>query len=126
MKCTVHARTRINPTEDLDKVLKTLSNLFDYDDIEIGHDYICILGVENSITGLKDELKERKIRGAARKIMMKGIHGNKINFNLSKQAALVGITNFVDNSPSPLGEIEVEIITADPEKFIHWIAPEIK
>jgi len=126
MKCKIHARANVNPTEDIDKVIRTLSNLFDYDDMEIGDDYVCILGDKDSISNLKNELRERKIRGAARKIMMKGIHEDKINFNLSKQAALVGIPNFVDNTLSPLGEIEVEIKIEDPMKFIDWIAPEIK
>ncbi len=126
MKCKIYAKANVNPTEDMDKVIKTLSNLFDYDDIEIGDDYVCIHGEKDSISNFKKELRERKIRGAARKMMMKGIHENKISFNLSKQAALVGIPNFAGNSLSPLGEIYVEIKTDDPLKFIDWIAPEIK
>jgi len=125
MKCIIYARVRINPTEDIDKVIKTLSNLFDYDDMEIGNDYVCICGGKNSIEDFKYELKERKIRGTARKMMIKGINEHKIYFNLSKQAAVVGVPNFVENSLSPLGEIEVEIITPDPMGFIDWIAPEI-
>ncbi len=126
MKCEICAKTKVNPTEDMDKVIKTLSNIFDYNDIEIGEDYVTIFGDKDSITNFKVELKERKIRGAARKMMMKGIHHDKISFNLSKQAALVGIPNFVDQNLSPLGEIEVEIKFNDPIKFIDWIAPEIK
>ena len=126
MKCEVYAKAKINPTEDLDKVIKTLSNLFNYEDIEIGDDYVCIFGDKDSITNFKKELRERKIRGAARKVMIKGIHGNKIIFKLSKQAALVGIPNFIDTDILSLGEIEVKIKINDPMKFIDWIAPEIK
>jgi len=126
MKCELYAKARVNPTEDVNKVIKTLSNLFDYNDIEIGEDHVSISGDKDSITDFKEELRDMKIRGAARKVMMKGITHDKIRFNLSKQAALVGIPNFIDQNLSPLGEIEVEIKIDDPVKFIDWIAPEIK
>ncbi len=126
MECKMHAKAELQPTEDIDKVIRTLSNIFDYDDIEIGDDYIRVSGGNESITKLQKELRERKIRSAARKMLLKGIRANKIHFNLSKQAALVGIPNFVDGNLSPLGEIEVEIETDDVEKFIDWFAPEIK
>ena len=85
-----------------------------------------LVGDIETIKNLRDELRERKIRGAARKIMLKGLSTTKIHFNLSKQAAFVGTLNLVDGSLCPLGEIAVEIKTDDAKKFIDWIAPEIK
>ncbi len=126
MNCKLYAKTKLNPTEDIDKVVKALKNLFDYDDIEIGEDYILVSGEKESIADLRKDLRERKIRGAARKMMLKGIGMNKICFKLSKQAALTGVPNFVEDDLSSLGEIEVEIETDDTHKFIDWIAPEIK
>ena len=126
MNCKIYAKAEVNPTEDMDKVISALSNIFDYDDIEIGEDYVLISGEKESITNFRKDLRERKIRGAARKMMLKGIGANKIHFKLSKQAALVGVPNFVEDHLSSLGEIEVEIETDDTEKFIDWIAPEIK
>jgi predicted RNA binding protein with dsRBD fold (UPF0201 family) len=126
MNCKVHAKAELNPTEDIDKVTKTLNNLFDYDDIEIGKDYILVSGEKESITNLRNDLRERKIRSVARKMMLKGINANKIHFKLSKQAAFVGVPNFVEDDLSPLGEIDVEIETDDTQRFIDWIAPEIK
>ena len=126
MNCKIYARAELNPTEDIDKVTMTLKNMIDYDDIEIGKDYVVVSGEKESITNLRKELRERKIRGVARKMMLKGIRANKIHFKLSKQAAFVGVPNFVDDDLSPLGEIEVEIETDDAQRFIDWIAPEIK
>lgn len=126
MNCEVYAKAEVYPTEDLDKVIKALSNIFNYDDIEIGDDYVCVSGKKESIVDFKEDLKDRKIRSVARKMMIKGIHANKISFNLSKQAALAGIPNFVEDYQSPLGEIKVEIKTDDVEKFIDWIAPFIE
>ena len=126
MNCEIFAKSSVNQTEDIDNVIKAISNVIEYDEIEMGKDYVCVSGNIETIENLRDELKERKIRGAARKIMLKGINANKIYFKLSKQAALVGILNLVDDSLCPLGEIDVKIKTNDPKKVIDWIAPEIK
>ena len=126
MNCKIYAKTELNPTEDIDKVIKSLKNLFDYDDIEIGENYILVSGEKESITNLRKDLRERKIRGAARKMILRGTHANKICFRLSKQAAFAGVPNFVEGDLSPLGEIDVEIETDDTQKFVDWIAPEIK
>jgi len=126
MDIKIYVKTEVNLTEDIDKVIKALSNMFDYDEIEIGEDHVIISGDVESITKLQKTLRDMKIRSAARKMMIKGIHENKIYFNLSKQAAFVGIPNFVEDSLSPLGEIEVKIETDNAEKFIDWIAPFIE
>ncbi|HML06291.1 MAG TPA: RNA-binding domain-containing protein [Methanobacterium sp.] len=126
MNCEIFAKANVNPTEDVDKIIKAISNVIEYEELEIGEDYVCVSGNIETVRNLRDELRERKIRGAARKIMLKGISTNKIYFNLSKQAALVGTLNLVDDSLCPLGEIEVKIKSDDPKKVIDWIAPEIK
>ncbi|MBP2045230.1 RNA-binding domain-containing protein [Methanobacterium aggregans] len=121
MKCKVKAKAMINPTEDLEKVTEALSNMFDYDDIEIGEDYVLVSGGIESLQILKELLRERRIRDTATRILEKGVHDTKITFSLSKQAALVGVSNFVDGYLSPLGEIEVEIETDEVEALIQWI-----
>jgi predicted RNA binding protein with dsRBD fold (UPF0201 family) len=126
MNCKIYAKADVNPTEDINKVIKAIANVIEYDEIEVGDDYVCASGDIETIKNLRDELKERKIRGAARKIMLKRSSINKISFNLSKQAAFAGTLNLVDDSLCALGEIEVEIKTDDTKKFIDWISPEIK
>ncbi|AEG18066.1 RNA-binding domain-containing protein [Methanobacterium paludis] len=121
MKCKMTARADINPTEDLEKVIKSLSNMFDYDDIEIEEGYVVVSGEKASMERLKESLKNRQIRDTAEKILFKGINGNEILFSLSKQAALVDVANFVDGELSSLGEIKVKIDTDDVEGFIKWI-----
>lgn len=121
MKCKVKAKAMVNPTEDLEKVTEALSNMFDYDDIEIGEDYVLVSGGMESLQILKDLLRERRIRDTASKILEKNATSNIITFSLSKQAALVGVPNFVEGYQSPLGEIEVEIETDEVEGLIQWI-----
>jgi predicted RNA binding protein with dsRBD fold (UPF0201 family) len=125
MNCKIYAKSDVNLTEDMDKVIKAIANVIEYDEIEVEENYVRALGDIETIKNFQRELKERKIRGAARKIMLKGISGNKMNFNLSKQAAFAGTLNLVEGSLCSLGEIEIEIETDDAKKFIDWIAPEI-
>ena len=121
MKCKMTARARVNPTEDLDKVITAISNIFNFDELEIGDGFISVTGNEESLINLRESLKNRKIRDTAARMFIKGSEGKLINFSLSKQAALVSVPNFVDREMSALGEIDVTIETDDIETFIEWM-----
>ena len=123
MKCEMTAKVPLNPTEDLDKVIKALSNIFDYDELEIGDDYVSISGKRESLIKLKELLEQRRIRNTARKILSVGAHDRVIFFRLNKQAALAGVVNFAEAGISPLGEIKVKIETDDVNVVIDWVAP---
>ena len=125
MKYSMKAKVIINPTEDLDKVLKALSNILDYNEIEIGDDYITVTGGEDSLLRLKDSLMKRRIRNTARKILMKNLQDKVLFFKLSKQAAYVGVFNLIGENLSALGEINVKIETDNVDAFLNWIAPQI-
>ncbi len=121
MKCKITARARVNPTEDLDKVITAISNIFKFDELEIGEGYVSVTGEMDSLLDLRESLKNRKIRDTAQRIFLNGTEGNKITFSLSKQAAFVSVANLIDSEMSALGEIEVTIETDDVEGFIEWM-----
>lgn len=121
MKCKMTARARVNPTEDLDKVIQSISNIFKFDDLEIGEDYVVVTGDVESLLDLRESLKNRKIRDTAQRIFINGAEENKIKFSLSKQAAFISIPNFVDRQMSALGEIDVIIETDNLEGLIKWM-----
>jgi len=121
MKCKIEAETRVCPTEDLDKVIKAFSNIFEYEELEIGKDYIMISSECSSLKYLKKFMEKKKIRDTARVIFLKGTKNNIIRFKLSKQAAYVGNINLVEENLSPLGEINVQIKTKDPLRLIEWL-----
>ncbi|HTX61719.1 MAG TPA: RNA-binding domain-containing protein [Methanobacterium sp.] len=123
MKCEMKAKTPLNPTEDVDKVIQALINMFDYDELEIRDGYVQVTGGESSLLKLKESLEIRKIRNTARKILSRGIHDKVIFFKLNKQAAFSGVVNFADDNISPLGEIKVKIETSNIDRFIDWLAP---
>jgi len=121
MKCKITVRARVNPTEDLDKVITAISNIFIFDEIEIGEGYVSVIGKMDSLLDLRESLKNRKIRDTAQRIFLKSAEGNIITFSLSKQAALVSVPNLIDREMSALGEIDVTIETDDVEGFIDWM-----
>ena len=121
MKCKMTARAMVNQTEDVDKVITAVSNIFEYDELEIEEGYIIVTGDKESLMDLRESLKSRKIRDTAERMFVKGTEGDRIIFSLSKQAALISIPNFVDREMSALGEIDVTIETDDVEAFINWM-----
>lgn len=123
MKYEMRAKTPLNPTEDIDKVIKSFSNIFDYDQIEIGDNYILVSGGKDSLLRLKEKIEKRRIRNTAHHILNREAIEGYISFKLNKQAAFSGVVNFTEDNLSPLGEINVKIETPDVEKFIDWLAP---
>jgi uncharacterized protein len=121
MKCKMTAKVRVNPTEDLDKVITAISNIFKFDELEIGEGYVVVTGENDSLIPLRDSLIERKIRDTAERMFIKGAETGKITFSLSKQAAFVSIPNIVDREMSALGEIDVTIETDNETAFIEWM-----
>jgi uncharacterized protein len=123
MNCKIVAKASVNPTEDLDKVIKALSNVFDYDDILIAEESVTVTGKTSCLIPFKEFLEKRQIRDTAQKMIFKGWdeESKTITLKLSKQAAFAGRINLVDNELSPLGEINVKITTPDVEEFSNWL-----
>lgn len=121
MNCKIRARSRVNPTEDLQKVIKSLSNVFEHDELELGEGYVEISGEISCLQPLKEHLEKGRIRDTARKILLKGRSQGEITFKLSKQAAYAGKVNLVENELSSLGEIEVTIKSDNTDEVIDWL-----
>ncbi len=123
MKCEIEAKTIVNPTENLNKVIEALSNIFDYDDLVITDNQVTVTGSSSSLLRFKEFLEKRQIRDTARKILSSVLKNksDEIKFKISKQAAFAGRINLVEDDLSPLGEIEVIIYTENPEELICWL-----
>lgn len=79
-----------------------------------------------SLRRLHTLLREFRILGAARRILINGMEGNNTQFRLNKQVAFVGKVNFPAGEES-LGSIHVEISadnTEDLIMIIDWLAPD--
>jgi len=120
---------QIRPTEDQDKVLKALKNLFDLDDIRVEESgkFKKVIGVSDKVSSLKkfrEKIWIQRILDTARSIMIRGSTENTIVFMLHKQAAYAGRVSFIENeNESSLGPMIVRIETKAPREIIDWIAP---
>lgn len=125
----VRVEAEVRPTEDLEKVLTAVKNIFN-GRITVenkGNGYFLVKGESYSVESLlklHELLRMYRILDAARKNLVKGTKENTIIFMLHKQAAFVKRISFVDSErESPLGAIVFTIETSDPDKLIDWLAP---
>lgn len=65
---------------------------------------------------LKNEQEELAVN-----IMERNMTDDSIKFFINKQAAYNNSLHMIDEEMSPLGDIEVEIRTGNPEEVIGWI-----
>lgn len=125
----VRVKAVVNPTEDVDKVVKAVLNVFagnvTIEERESGYKYV--IGESSSIESLKKLhylIRAQRILDTARSILLRCVRGEEIVFRLHKQVAYVGKASFVDEELNPpLGTIDVYIECSNPEKLIDWLAP---
>lgn len=126
----VRVEVEVRPTEDFDKVLKALKNIFSIGNLkveDIGRERRIVICEENNLNVLRrfhDMLRRQRILDTARSTMLKNLRGNTIEFKLNKQAAFQGVINFVDSdNESPLGAITVTITSNKVNAIVDWLAP---
>jgi len=118
----LEVRAPLNPTEDGEKVVKSILSIFKVKVDTVQDEMIVCSGNINSLEKLKRMIRQRKIRSAAKAVMRSGIKGNVVEFYLHKQAAYAGKVSFSNaEGESPLGPIKVTIKTDDPNKLIEWL-----
>ena len=71
---------------------------------------------------LHDQLRDRHVRDAARRLMLASLEGDVLPLKLNRQAAAVGVLALCSNAvESPLGPLNLEIEADAPEKLIDWL-----
>ncbi|MGA2238196.1 MAG: RNA-binding domain-containing protein [Candidatus Bathyarchaeia archaeon] len=125
--------TPLNPTEDPEKVLRAIRNLFPKCTPTIARTDERHAKFEGSVARLEDLdnlkslLRQEAIRDAARKLLFKSVSGSTIVVHLNKQAAFAGKAAFCERyDESPLGPITLTITTENHEQLIDWLAPSSK
>ncbi len=120
---------KVNPTEDPEKVKRSVQNVFptlDFKRIPQKRGYLLTTEVygKAGLSKLYDLLRRERILDAARATLFKGTDGNKITFYLNKQVAYVGHVSFCEPvGESSLGPIKVDISCDDAKELIDWLAP---
>ncbi|MCE4603281.1 MAG: hypothetical protein F7B18_08875 [Desulfurococcales archaeon] len=125
----VVVEAEIRPTEDPDKVLKAVESFFTPDTVrveDLGSTRILVAeaGSLRSLEKLHWLLRAERILDAARGMLRRGIHGDRLVFHLHKQAAYVGRLSFVSGDhESPMGAIRITVEHPDPRQVVDWLAP---
>lgn len=110
----------IRPTEQVEKVVLAIENIFPGLAMDIRGDRIEAYGGIKSLKTFHKLLRDQQILDTSRSVMIRGRVGESIQFQLNKQAALMGRINFPVEE-EPLGSIHVQIIGDD--LIIDWLAP---
>lgn len=123
----VKVTAQINPTEDPEKVLRALKNLFPKVEFRIvgRKPFEMYVGEAEGLTPL-EKLKElwraRRVRAAAREYMRKHRVGETFTLFFHKQAAYAGKPALSESEgESPLGPITLEIKSGNPKALLEWM-----
>jgi predicted RNA binding protein with dsRBD fold (UPF0201 family) len=117
----------VNPTEDEKKVERALRNVFPSAKIEPARpDDALRLRIQceglESLSTLRNLIKQERIRSAARAVLLSRTHGQRIHVHLNKQAAFVGRISFCEpDGESPLGPISIAIEAPIPEDVVDYL-----
>lgn len=117
--------TQVKPTESKEKVALAVSNIFSDGELRTESDRIVFIS-ENiqSLKFLKDQLRDRNIRAAARRLLLSNCDRDSFQtfLLLNKQAATVSVAALCDDpGESALGPIVLHIRSEKLQDVITWL-----
>lgn len=119
---SVKIKTKINLTEDINKVKNSIKNIIP-EKITINTTDKEIL-IESDVTLLDNIhklVKTNKLEEVTVNILNKNKTEGRLLFYVNKQAAFHNEFHIIDENMSPLDDIEVLIETSNPDSIIKWI-----
>ena len=123
INCIIQMRTTLNPSEDSEKVQKSISNIFPYSTIKIEHLSITAQSRElKSFEKIYETIHLKKSQNTYRRYLEKNLDNDTTWFYLNKQAAFVEqIAICEEAEESPLGPIKVILTSSNIDKILDWI-----
>lgn len=118
-------RAEVSPSEDRAKVLLAARNVLgecSYD-VEERDDSVVLRSSQlGCLQRMHDQLRDRHVRDAARRLLLKSIEGHQMRILLNRQAAFVGVIAAVSAAEeSPLGPLVLELTYEKPEELLDWL-----
>ena len=116
-------KTKINPTEEQTKIENSIQNIMGKKITikKTDNDFLIVEGDSNSLSLIKENIIKNDLKELAYNILNNNLTKTMIKFYINKQSAFNNEFHMIDESMSPLGDIEVEIISDNPQKVIEWI-----
>ena len=115
----------VSPSEDVGKVVAAVKNVVVEGRGEVEQGRLSVRFVSEdmkSLNQLRDQLRDRHVRSAARRLLFTGKKGRSTTLMLNRQAAAAGVIA-VCSSPdeSPLGPIYLTIDSRQVDGVIDWL-----
>ena len=114
----------VSPSEDARKVALAVDNI-------VGNSGLVEITVRGarfrsddlgSLGHLRDQLRDRRIRAAARRLLLRERDGKSAVLMLNRQAAFVGVIALCGSpEESPLGPVYLTLESKDMEAAIDWL-----
>ncbi|MCL4540658.1 MAG: hypothetical protein M1378_13855 [Bacteroidetes bacterium] len=121
----VVVETQVKHTESKEKVAAAVSNLFKVGELRVEADRVVFTSEDiESLRFLKDQLRDRRVRSAARRLLLSNSKEGSFQtfLLLNKQAATVGVAALCDDpGESALGPIVLRIKSAHLQDVITWL-----
>jgi len=128
LRVTVEASLR--PSEDPAKLRKAVENVLGdcRHEVSLGSRAVRLTSDDNaSLRMIHDQLRDRHVRAAARKLLLRGREGRRATLMFKRQAAFAGVLALCGSeSESPLGPINLTIESDKVEAVIDWLTAYIE
>lgn len=112
-------------TEDPEKVLGAVRSILGEAPctVEKGSGLIRVKTSDSgSLDGLRDQLRDRHVRAAARRRFMAGREGERTVVMINRQAAAAGVTALCDSpEESPMGPLILTLESERLDELIEWL-----
>lgn len=125
LKVKVSLEARVSPSEDSAKVAQAVLNLVGDSPGQLkraGSEVRYISEETGSLAHLRDQLRDRRVRAVARRLLTDARQGSLTEVMLNRQAAAAGVVALCGSQDeSPLGPIFLRIESNQLEEVIGWL-----
>ncbi|HJJ22940.1 MAG TPA: hypothetical protein OQH54_04405 [Nitrosopumilus sp.] len=123
INCKIEMVCSVNPSEDLNKIKKVISNIFPYSTIKTENFSISAQSNElKSFEKIYETIHTKQSQKTYRRNLEKNLENDTTWFYLNKQTAFVEkIVICEEANESPLGPIKVILTSSNIDGIIDWI-----
>ncbi len=114
----------ISPSEDPKSVAVAVANVLGgKGSVRVGEKTVRFASEDiGCLASLHDQFRDRHIRAAAKKLLVRGRNGNVVTLMLNRQAAYAGVVALCGSpEESPLGPIYLTVESKRVEEVIDWL-----
>ncbi len=115
----------VAPSEDQEKVIAAARNILGECPVELERRPTEIRLHSNDVRCLRkihDQLRDRRVRDAARRFLLRSRDGDSLSLLLNRQAASVGIVALCANpEDSQLGPLVLQMSSTEADALLDWL-----